>query len=96
LTPHRFRGPCDVSKYFDRVATGLHLKEWIFSELINLLRAHKYSEVRLYCIKKGLRFRIPVTFIKIFEGFLEKIPYYPRKKISSRLFRGFYYIVAEK
>ena len=33
VTPNRLKGPHDVSKYFDTVATGFHLKEYTVSEL---------------------------------------------------------------
>ncbi len=32
-TPNRLSGPHDVSRYFDDVATGLHLREYSFTEL---------------------------------------------------------------
>jgi len=96
LTPHRFRGPSDISKYFDRVATGFHLKEWIFSELKVLFKKHKFSKTEIYCLKKGFRIKIPTSFIKVIEYFLGKIPYLPRKKVSNLFFRGLFYVVAKK
>lgn len=39
LTPNGFTGPHDVSKYFDDVATGFHLKEYTTTELHDLFRA---------------------------------------------------------
>lgn len=33
ITPHRFSGPHDISRHFDDVATGLHLKEYTWNEL---------------------------------------------------------------
>jgi len=36
-TPSRLDGPHDVSKYFDEVATGFHLKEWTYRELVSHL-----------------------------------------------------------
>ena len=29
ITPHRFQGPHDISKYFDDISTGIHLKEYM-------------------------------------------------------------------
>lgn len=36
-TPNRLTGPHDVSRGFTREATGLHLKEWTYGELEDLL-----------------------------------------------------------
>ena len=35
ITPNRLSGPQDVSRDFDMVATGFHLKEYTISELSN-------------------------------------------------------------
>ena len=37
-TPNRLNGPHDISKYFDREATGFHLKEYTTTELYGLFR----------------------------------------------------------
>ena len=38
-TPNRATGPHDVSRGFTRTATGLHLKEWTYRELIRVLHS---------------------------------------------------------
>jgi hypothetical protein len=38
ITPNRLSGPHDISRYFDRTATGLHLKEYTNGDLIRLFR----------------------------------------------------------
>jgi len=38
ITPHRFKGPSDISRYFDDIATGLHLKEYTAYELYRLFK----------------------------------------------------------
>ena len=35
ITPNRLSGPHDISKYFDTMASGFHLKEYTVSELSN-------------------------------------------------------------
>jgi SAM-dependent methyltransferase len=44
-TPNRLWGPHDVSRYFDDVPTGLHLKEYGYGELAALLRGAGFSRV---------------------------------------------------
>ncbi len=85
-TPHRFNGPHDISKYFDRVATGLHLKEYTNKELYNLLKLTGFSSVKAYLSAK---FNIIFTMWPIFiiESVLSCFPYGLRKKLSQTLFR---------
>ncbi len=45
VTPHPFSGPWDVSRFFDDVATGLHLKEYTFQELVALLASAGFERV---------------------------------------------------
>jgi SAM-dependent methyltransferase len=45
FTPNRLSGPHDVSKYFDEVATGFHLKEYTTAELADVLRAAGFRRV---------------------------------------------------
>jgi len=46
VTPHRYTGPHDVSRHFDEVAVGLHLKEYTYVELAELLRVAGFTDVR--------------------------------------------------
>lgn len=46
ITPSRLGGPCDVSKFFDHTATGLHLKEYSIGELAQLFRRVGFRSVR--------------------------------------------------
>lgn len=46
VTPNRLSGPHDVSRYFDEVATGFHLKEYTIGELAALFRQVGFSKVR--------------------------------------------------
>lgn len=45
LTPNRLTGPHDISRYFDRTATGFHLKEYTCGELIELFRKVGFKSV---------------------------------------------------
>lgn len=46
ITPNRPNGPHNISKYFDRTATGMHLKEHTVRELIRLFTEAGFSRVR--------------------------------------------------
>lgn len=45
-TPNRMLGPGDISCYFDYVATGLHLKEYTFRELAELMKSTGFRSVK--------------------------------------------------
>lgn len=74
ITPNRLSGPHDISKYFDPVATGFHLKEYTTSELTPLLRQAGFSKVMLYVRVKGRFVRIPFFLIWCCEQFLSLLP----------------------
>lgn len=84
-TPNRLNGPHDISEYFDRVATGFHLKEYTITELSKLFSEIGFSQMRIYKNFKGIfiGFRLfPFIFL---ENILEKLPYLMRKKVTSTL-----------
>ncbi|GEO99096.1 class I SAM-dependent methyltransferase [Methylobacterium haplocladii] len=53
ITPNVTSGPHDVSKYFDYVATGFHLKEHSFSSLASLLRSAGFRSATPLLVRKG-------------------------------------------
>ena len=74
ITPNRLNGPHDISRHFDEVATGLHLKEYTSFELVRLFKKAGFSQVKLYfSIRKKYRI-LPTLPIIIYEKFLEIIP----------------------
>lgn len=85
ITPNRLSGPHDISKYFDEVATGFHLKEYTHTELYSLFRVVGFSKVSAYIGGKGIYMRFPLILIKICEKLLSRIPFYLRKKITTTL-----------
>jgi len=46
ITPNRLNGPHDISRYFDDVATGFHLREYTSTELIAMFRRVGFRTVR--------------------------------------------------
>lgn len=95
ITPNKLSGPHDVSQYFDEVATGFHLKEYLLSELYQLFRAAGFSKVSLYKSYKTTHLQIPLFSITMLlfvaiESILKVLPFPFRRKIASlpMLFRG--------
>jgi SAM-dependent methyltransferase len=72
-TPHCFSGPHDISKGFDLVATGFHLREWTNRELVKVIRDAGFRKVFFprYPRDRDLILRIPVSCVLILEGILQ-------------------------
>lgn len=95
ITPNRLSGPHDISKYFDEVATGFHLKEYTVTELYKLFRQVGFSKVSWFKSKESMHIEIPllpstVALIKSAEEILRFFPHSFRRKIAKTpmLFRG--------
>lgn len=84
VTPNRLNGPHDVSKYFDRVATGFHLKEYTVTELSRLMRMAGFSRVASYAHAKGMTVRMPVLAVFMVEAALQRLPDSVRTRLASR------------
>jgi SAM-dependent methyltransferase len=56
VTPNRLTGPHDVSRGFDKVATGFHLKEYTIAELRQLFKDVGFSDVSHIVTVKGRHF----------------------------------------
>lgn len=85
ITPNFFNGPHDVSRYFDPVATGFHLKEYSVTGLSKLFKQVGFSDLKVYIGARGKYLEIPVIIVIFIESILSKIPFYWRRKVSSSL-----------
>ena len=86
ITPNRLNGPHDISRYFDTVATGFHLKEYTVGELSKLFKKVGFSKVILYIGAKGKYVRFPIFPAVFCERLLEPLPNSFRWKLAhSRL-----------
>lgn len=83
ITPNRLCGPHDISKYFDDVATGFHLKEYTVTELSILFRKAGFSSICIYIGGNGFYVRFPLFTMKVFEKLLNKIPRSKRRTIAE-------------
>jgi SAM-dependent methyltransferase len=90
ITPNRLNGPHDISRYFDREATGFHLKEYTVTELKALFQQAGFAKTKLYVGGASHYFQWPVWPTIFCEKILQKLPFNGRKKIATRrLIRGF-------
>lgn len=83
--PNRLNGPHDVSRYFDEVATGFHLKEYTTFELSSLFRQVGFSRVKVYIGAKGKYLSLPAFLIAFFEQSLLKLPCSYRRAVVKTL-----------
>lgn len=81
-TPNRLSGPHDVSRDFDSVATGLHLKEYTVTDLDQLFREIGFSKTQVYLRFGEKRVFLPVRIFKIGEKMLDALPNSLRKIVT--------------
>lgn len=88
VTPHRIQGPTDISSLYDEVASGLHLKEYTYSELDKLFASAGFKRRAAYVTKGGKHKVISVRAMKVFESFARLLfgglPYDARQAWISR------------
>jgi SAM-dependent methyltransferase len=85
LTPNRLIGPTDVSKYFDEIPTGFHLREYTAGEVASLMRAAGFKRVEMWTTRKGLSFRLPRLSVWAVESALERVPRSVVRRIGQTL-----------
>jgi SAM-dependent methyltransferase len=82
VTPNRLNGPHDVSKYFDLVARGFHLKEYTIAELEQLFLGVGFGRVLAYPRFRGRSLRLPLGFLKGFERCFGWLPARVRRRFG--------------
>jgi len=85
ITPNRLSGPYDISRYFDDVATGFHLKEYTFTELSQMFRSVGFSRIGAYAGGKGVYLRVPVFKVLALEQILGVLPFSLSRALASTL-----------
>lgn len=73
ITPNQISGPHDVSRDFDEVATGFHLKEYTNRELNSLFRRVGFTTVQAIIPVKGIRIKLPILFYLFIESSIAQI-----------------------
>lgn len=82
ITPNRLSGPHDVSRHFDSVATGLHLREYTITELDKKFRETGFSKTKVYLRFWKVRMFLPIFPFKITEKLIGLLPDSLRKFVT--------------
>lgn len=85
ITPHRFSGPQDISRYFDKVATGFHLKEYTYSELYSMFKSVGFSRTDAIIGHRGVYLKVPLWPLMLLENLLDILPQSVKRVISHTL-----------
>ena len=83
ITPNLLAGPHDISKYFDEVATGFHLREYTTTELTDIFKAAGFSKVKVCIGAKGYFLLLPGFSVRWVEYVLIRLPRSLRRKIAD-------------
>lgn len=94
-TPHVLTGPHDISAHFSDVPEGLHLKEWTYGELADLIADAGYSGFRPYWHRGRLSIRLPLVYFKVFESLLSRFPRGAARAVARRLIPSIFGIAAK-
>jgi SAM-dependent methyltransferase len=85
IVPNRISGPHDISRHFDEVATGFHMKEYTTTELASLLRSGGFRKTISYVGAKGHYFAVPQLLLIALEKLLGTMPFRVRTNIGRRV-----------
>jgi SAM-dependent methyltransferase len=87
ITGNRLLGPHDISRYFDSVARGLHLKEYTVTELAKLYWDAGFRRLWVEKRWKSHRATVPVAAMRVAEVVLGSLPWAARHRLGrSRRF----------
>jgi SAM-dependent methyltransferase len=82
VTPNRLSGPHDVSRGFDPVATGLHLREFTVAELDRSFTDAGFRQTRVYLWVFGRGLKLPVGPFKMLESVVGAFPERVRRAVT--------------
>lgn len=74
VTPNRLTGPHDISKYFDEVATGFHMKEYTMSELAEIFKIIGFHKIERFMNLNGHVVILPLFPVNIVETTFLRLP----------------------
>lgn len=84
VTPNRMLGPHDVSVFFDREATGFHLKEYTYGELTALFERVGFTRMTALIGAKGRHAAVPASLAVLLERLCASLP---RSMVRARPLR---------
>jgi SAM-dependent methyltransferase len=85
VTPNRLNGPHDVSKHYDLIATGFHLKEYTVAELSRLFQRVGFRKIRALLGPRGACIPAPVRLVMAGEAVLKLVPPKARRVLGLTL-----------
>jgi SAM-dependent methyltransferase len=85
ITPNRWSGPHDVSRYFDEVATGFHLREYTVGDLVKMFKAVGFRRARVFIGGGAWHIVLPAAFVTGVETVLRSLPPEFGRKLARRL-----------
>ncbi len=83
ITPHRYSGPHDISKFFSDEACGFHLKEYTYRELDAVFKRSGFAFTRVWTGLKGRFMRLPQSLVFGLEAIIGLFPRRWQKKITQ-------------
>ncbi len=85
ITPNRLFGPHDISRYFDNVATGLHLREYTNTEVAKIFGSMGFRKCRRFISRGAYVIVLPEFPAPVLEWLLERVSAPSRRAASSWL-----------
>jgi SAM-dependent methyltransferase len=85
ITPNRLSGPHDVSRYFEDVATGFHLKEYTVTELAQMFQATGFRKLKVLAGGGSFHVPVPGALVKTIERALTALPRRLGRMLASAL-----------
>ena len=85
ITPSKLSGPHDVSRYFDDVATGFHLREYSNIDLAGVMKQAGFTKLRPYVGGRGLYWPFPLHALFALEKVLGWLPRSWAKRVAQSL-----------
>lgn len=84
VTPNRLNGPHDVSKYFDDVPRGFHLKEYSVGDLKKLFLSAGFSGISVRFFAGPRSWAVPYAVARTAEVLFGLLPGRVRRRIGNR------------
>lgn len=82
VTPSRWTGPHDISKFFRSVARGLHLREYSATDLLGIFQWLGWTRVTAEMCVKGVYFEVPASVAVIAEMCFAALPEKFRRRVA--------------
>jgi ubiquinone/menaquinone biosynthesis C-methylase UbiE len=84
VVPQRLNGPWDISRNFDQIPQGFHLKEYSACELEGVFKQVGFSKADIVLHVLGKFYAIPKPIIWIYESLFAIMPYSIRRPLAGR------------